>query len=313
MTTTSFDNSSINPPLVTAVLVCWNHERFVRAAVLSALQQTDANVQLIVFDNGSTDGSRRELEALRAEHEFTLICQENAGLVKAINRGLALAKGKYLAILATDDIWLPHKTALQAAFMEANPEVAMVSGQVAFIDADGQPMAHPGGQRIGEITFADLMGKGCSVHGPTVMVRIDVLREIGGYDETLRIEDYSMALKLTHDGRRVVVLPDSLTLYRRHGNNWTAKPIDPDIIEIGNRYRDTPEYHLYFRYHFPLTFWRLVQGGKKMQAWRLMCSEPVPWTWANVGRGMVRMLIPYSFVKAVRALQGKPMDGLPLY
>ena len=307
--TTSFNNKVLGTPLVTAVLVCWNHERFVRAAVLSALAQTDANVELIVFDNGSTDGSRRVLESLRAEHEFTLVCQENAGLVRAINRGLALARGKYLAILATDDVWLPGKTARQVAYMEANPDVAMVSGQVAFIDADDRPMPHPGDQRPGEATFADLMANGCSVHGPTVLARVDLLREIGGYDESLRIEDYSMALRLTHEKRRVVVLADILTLYRRHGNNWTARSIDPDVIEIGNRYRGTPEYRSYFRYHFPLSFWRLVHEGKKMQALRLMRSEPVPWTWANVGRGLLRMLVPYSFVRAARALQGKPADG----
>src|SRR5690349_4879345 len=98
--------------LVTAVLVCWNHARFVRCAVSSVLRQSHPHVQLIVIDNGSTDGSIPILEELGAEHGFTLICQENVGLVRALNQGLALARGKYFACLATDDVWLEHKTAM---------------------------------------------------------------------------------------------------------------------------------------------------------------------------------------------------------
>ena len=88
-------------PRVTAVLVCWNHVRFVRAAVESVLQQTYPNIQLIVFDNGSTDGSRRELEALRDVHGFTLVLQDNLGLVRTLNRGLAMADGELIAPLAS--------------------------------------------------------------------------------------------------------------------------------------------------------------------------------------------------------------------
>ncbi len=296
-------------PLVTAVLVCWNHERFVRAAVESALAQTYPAVQLIVFDNGSTDHSRAELEALRREREFTLILQENVGLVRAINRGLSLAQGKYLTLLATDDLWLSGKTERQVAFLEANADVHLVSGQVECIDQDGKPTGPPVEPRPGEVTFADLMVWGCSVYGPTVMCRVDTLREIGGYDETLRIEDYSMALKLTYSGRRVVALPDVLTLYRRHGNNWTAKSIDPDLAQIGEKYRHTPQYRDFYRRFFPTTFWHLVKDGHKAQALRVLLREPVPWTWRNVGRGMVRLLIPYALIRAYRQLTGRPPRG----
>ena len=134
-----------------------------------------------------------------------------------------MARGKYLTLLATDDIWLPHKTAKQVAFLEANPDVHLVSGQVECIDADGKATGPTVEPRPGEVTFMDLMSWGCSVYGPTVMTRVPTLRDIGGYDETLRVEDYSMALELTRQGRRVVALPDVLTLYRRHGNNWTAR------------------------------------------------------------------------------------------
>nr|HET7858517.1 glycosyltransferase family A protein [Caldimonas sp.] len=130
--------SAAATPRVTAVLVCWNHVRFVRAAVESVLRQTYPNIQLIVFDNGSTDGSRRELESLRDAHGFTLVVQDNVGLVRALNRGLAMAEGEFIAPLATDDVWLPHKTALQVDYLLAHPDVELVAGQIESIDAEGR-------------------------------------------------------------------------------------------------------------------------------------------------------------------------------
>ncbi len=292
-------------PLVTAVLVCWNHVRFVRKAVESVFAQTYPNIELIVFDNGSTDGSRAELEKLRAEREFTLVLQDNVGLVRALNRGLALCKGKYIACLSTDDIWLPDKTALQVHFLESHPDVHLVAGQIESIDADGKLSAVPTVKRSGEPTFKELMTRGNYVPGPTTMCRIDTLNALGGYDESIRIEDYSLVLKLTYRGMRVVVLPQSLTLYRFHGANWSARSLEAELLEVGAAYRHTPEYRDFFRFHFPLTFWHLAKDGSKMSALRLLLSEPVPWTWANVGRGFVRLAIPYSLVRLVRKLRAK--------
>ncbi len=300
----TFSEGAGTPPsLVTAVLVCWNHERFVRAAVLSALNQSHSNIELIVIDNGSTDGSRRELESLRSDHDFRLICHDNIGLVPALNQALKIASGKYFATLATDDIWLVDKTSKQVAFLDANVDVDLVSGQVRVIDSNDQPAGRHKLERPGEASFADLMALGCFVYGPTIMCRTQALRDLGGYDESVRIEDYSLALRLTYEGRRVVVLGDDLTLYRRHSSNWTAGSIAPELAEIGEKFRHTPEYRDFYRHHFPLTFLRLVRHGHKLEALRLLRREPVPWTWENIGRGMVRMLIPYSLIHAFRRLK----------
>lgn len=292
-------------PLVTAVLVCWNHVRFVRRAVESVFEQTYPNIELIVFDNGSTDGSRAELEKLRAEREFTLVLQDNVGLVRALNRGLAICKGKYIACLSTDDVWLADKTAIQVDFLESHPDVHLVAGQIESIDADGKLSAVPTVKRSGEPTFRELMTRGNYVPGPTTMCRIETLNALGGYDESIRIEDYSLVLKLTYRGMRVVVLPQSLTLYRFHGANWSARSLESELLEVGAAYRHTPEYREFFRFHFPLSFWHRAKDGSKMSALRLLLTEPVPWTWANVGRGFVRLAIPHSLVRLVRKLRAK--------
>jgi len=285
--------------LVTAVLVCWNHERFARAAVLSVLNQTYRNIQIIVFDNGSTDASRNELEALRSEHDFTLVCQENVGLVRALNQGLAMAKGEYFAVLSTDDIWRPEKTALQSHYLDEHSDVHLVSGRLEGIDANGQPNGLLVPDFAGDVTFSSLM-KGNVVQGAAIMCRTETLRSIGGFDESLRIEDYSLALKLTYMGLRVVVLPDICTRYRRHETNWTSRPLDSELREIGAAYRHSPAYQDFYRAHFPQAFWHLVKEGKKFEALRTLLGEPEEWTWANVGRGLIRMCIPYILIRKYR-------------
>jgi len=282
-------------PAVTAVLVCWNHERFVRQAVLSALQQTYPNVQFIVFDNGSTDGSRRELEALAREYSFTLVFQDNIGLVRALNKGLSLASGKYFAPLATDDVWLPDKIERQVMFLEANPDVHMVCGGIQAIDENDHDLGFAA-NRPGEVTFKGLMRNGCSVQGPTVMSRTDTLRHVGGYDENVRVEDYAMALRFTHDGHRVVCLDEVYTKYRRHGKNWTSRPIWPERIEIGYTYRHDPEYAAFVRCNLR-GYFRWLAGQRKGDALRLMLKEPIAWTWDDVGVGLIKLMVPASVLR----------------
>jgi glycosyltransferase involved in cell wall biosynthesis len=285
------------------VLVCWNHERFVRAAVLSVLSQTHRNIQLIVFENGSTDSSRAILEELQKTHDFTLVCQENVGIVRALNAGLKVARGEYFTILATDDIWLSDKVERQVAFLRRHPDVHMVSGLVTAIDENDAEMAFPMSVRTGEVTFADLMARGNNVLGPTVMCRTSTLRNVGGYDESVRIEDYSLALRMTHEGHRVVALNEVFTRYRRHSGNWTARSLYPDVRAVGQRYRHLPEYRDFVRHNMHRTFRRLAATGQKRAAMELLRSEPIPWTWDDVGVGFIFLLAPAPVIALFRRVK----------
>jgi GT2 family glycosyltransferase len=293
----------IQPGTVTAVLVCWNHARFVRQAVTSVVEQTRRPSQIIVFDNGSTDGSRELLQGLAEEFGFTLILQENIGLVRTLNRGIAMATGEFFAATATDDAWLPEKTMLQAAFLEAHSDVGLVSAQVLIVDEHNTPIEWFNVHRPGRATFANLMTSGNTVYGPTMMCRTEVLRRIGCYDESLRIEDYSLALRLLHLDVAVHVLPDVVTLYRRHSTNWTNNSMLDELLEIGHRYRDRPEYRGYIAYHFPRRFRTLVEAGDRRRALRWLWDEPVEWTWNNVGVGVLMMLVPEALLRWAKRLR----------
>ena len=283
-------------PLVTAVLVCWNHERFVRHAVLSAIQQSYRNMELIVFENGSTDASRSELEGLQREHGFTLICQDNVGVVGAMNQGLAMARGKYLTPLATDDVWLEDKIQRQVEYLETHPDVHMLGGGMQFIDADGQVLERGLDVRSGDKTFSELMQNGCSVYGPTVMLRVETLRRLNGFDTRTKIEDYATALHLTRAGYRVVVLDEIFTKYRRHGNNWTSKPIWKERLELGHIFRSTPEYRQFVRRNMK-GYFRELSGKRKLVALKLLINEPIEWSWSDVGIGLIKLIIPMALLR----------------
>lgn len=288
------------PPLVTAVLVCWNHERFVQASILAAVRQTYPNIQLIVFDNDSSDGSRRIIEPLAEKYGFTFIYQPNVGLVRTLNRGLEMARGKYFTLLATDDIWLLDKIERQVTFMERELDVDLVCGNTVTIDGKGQLLGIPPSTRPRqEISFKHLMEVGNAVQGPTVMVRTKALLDEGGYDESIQVEDYALALRFANHGRRISHTGELYTLYRRHDNNWTSRPFFKEYLEIGRPYRDAPEYRRYVRSHLN-GYFRMLASENKREAIRLLLNEPIAWRISDVGVGLIKMLVPNFTIKAYR-------------
>lgn len=297
------DAPHLPPPLVTAVLVCWNHEKFVEEAIQSVLDQTYPRIELMVFDNGSTDGSRERIQRLADEHKFTVIFQDNIGLVRTLNRALQVARGKYFAVLSCDDVWRTNKTDIQVKYLESNSSVHLVFGCMETIDEKGQ--ATPERVRltsyIGLVQFKDMIMSQKVTNGPTVMARVSTLRAIGGYDEDLRIEDAAMAMKLTSRGYLIAGLPDSLTKYRRHGNNWTAKQfIWPDQCAMASKYcRNKAEYKRFVRLKLHGVFSSLASKNKA-EALKFLLTQPVPWTWDDLGVGLVKLVVPKQLKLTLR-------------
>ncbi|HNL92410.1 MAG TPA: glycosyltransferase family A protein, partial [Pseudomonadales bacterium] len=133
-------------PRVSILISAYKHERYVEACVRSVLAQTYPNIELIVLDDGSPDGTAAVLQRLQDEAKntarpFTFITKKNSGLSDTLNQALALATGKYICQFGSDDIMLPEKTAIQVAFMETHPDVAVCGGNALNIDGDGKVRA----------------------------------------------------------------------------------------------------------------------------------------------------------------------------
>jgi glycosyltransferase involved in cell wall biosynthesis len=125
---------SADQPLVTAILPVFNREASIARAIESVLGQTYGNVELIVVDDGSTDGTADILA--RYSERATILAQSNGGAYKARNLALRRARGELVAFVDSDDAWLPDKLARQVPLMR-RPEVGLVFGDVRIVRPAG--------------------------------------------------------------------------------------------------------------------------------------------------------------------------------
>ena len=128
-------------PRVSVVIPAFNQARFLPAAIDSALAQTYRDREIIVVDDGSTDETpdvaRRYGDALR------YVRQANKGLAGARNTGIERARGEFVALLDSDDVWLPGFLEHMMAVAEAQPRAAVYFGAWRYIDASGNPLPEP--------------------------------------------------------------------------------------------------------------------------------------------------------------------------
>lgn len=202
-------------PLVTVVMSVFNGGRFLPEALESILSQTFHDFELLVIDDGSTDSSAATLDTLRSrDPRVRVFHQENRGLVHALNRGCALARGTYIARMDADDISLPERLASQVAFLEAHPGIVLAGTAVAFIDSFGrvlQTVRYPTANREIQTTLLD-----SSVFWhPTVLFSRTAFLSVGGYRDLPHAEDYDLWLRLAEIGE-LANLPQVLLRYRLH-------------------------------------------------------------------------------------------------
>jgi glycosyltransferase involved in cell wall biosynthesis len=119
--------------VISVIIPAYNVAQFLREAVDSALAQTRRDIEAIVVDDGSTDGSADMLRDLD-DPRLRVIRQDNAGSAAARNAGLRLASGNLVAFLDADDRWAPQNLERQAAFLESHPEVDMTFGHSLAVD-----------------------------------------------------------------------------------------------------------------------------------------------------------------------------------
>jgi GT2 family glycosyltransferase len=201
---------------VSVVLPVYNGERFLTDAVDSILAQTFRDFELIGIDDGSLDGSGEILDRFAlADSRVRALRQANAGIIAALNRGLALARGEFIARMDADDVAHPERLARQAAFLDAHPDIAVVGCAVTLIDERGKRIRDVEYPRTPE-AVAEFLEIGAPLAHPAVMMRRDAVLAVGGYREAYRhAEDYDLWLRMA-ERYRMANLPDRLLLYRQH-------------------------------------------------------------------------------------------------
>ena len=183
---------------VSAIIPTYNRRELLVRALDSALAQTRRIDEIIVVDDGSSDGTAGMLRERYGER-IRYVWQANAGVSAARNHGLRLARGRYLALLDSDDEWLPEKTECQLALFRANPALGMVLCDVECVDLSGATLdiVH---RR--EVIREDGPALHWVIHSPALapasaLLRREVYDDIGGFDESLRTaEDIDFHLRV---------------------------------------------------------------------------------------------------------------------
>jgi len=200
-------------PKVSVIIPAYNCERTIAATVDSVLAQTYRDFELIVVDDGSTDGTAAILRGYGSR--LTYVYQPNRERAAARNNGIRHATGEYLAFLDADDAWLPHKLERQVEALDRNPHAGLVYSQAYRVDDSGRPL--PGVVGRGSAArriFSDLVLYKAIVPTATATVRACCLEQVGSFDESLiYLEDWELWLRLSlaYD---VLFIAEPLARYR---------------------------------------------------------------------------------------------------
>lgn len=212
-------DKTIKMPEVSVFIAAFNAENYIEEAINSLLEQTFTDFEIIIVNDGSTDRTSSVIQKFSDNRIRYYENEQNMGLVFTRNRLKTLAKGKYIAVLDSDDIAHVDRIKLQYEYLSANPHVVLCGGHGRQIDENGKFE----GKMIEVITGKDL-GPYMILNNPFInsstMFRHDVFMAIGGYKDFPLAEDYDCFVRMSEKGV-VTNLDNVLVDYRIHNTNTT--------------------------------------------------------------------------------------------
>jgi glycosyltransferase involved in cell wall biosynthesis len=201
-------------PEVSVIVPVFNGERFLSEALGSLGREPEPELEIVIVDDGSTDGSLSTVQALaQQDPRIVLIEGEHRGVSAARNAGLRAASGQYITFLDCDDLCPPGRIGRQLRKLTSNPEAAVIVGETLWFEAltaDFKPV--PGTRYARLITV--------TLH--SALFARSVFDKLGFFDETLtRCEDLDFFIRLAESDAHVLVEKEIASLYRRHDGNMT--------------------------------------------------------------------------------------------
>jgi glycosyltransferase involved in cell wall biosynthesis len=213
-------------PAISVAMSVYNGERFLPLAIESVLGQSFADFELLILDDGSTDGSAATIRRYaEADSRVRPVIRENRGLIASLNQLLDMAEAPLVARMDADDICRPERFARQVAFLTDHPDYGVVGSWSEDIGEHGEALVRSGADHPlvhEEMLAAIEQGEQLICH-PAVMFRRDVVLSVGGYHAAFRhCEDLDLWLRLS-SVTRMGNIPERLLRYRRYPDQVSAR------------------------------------------------------------------------------------------
>ena len=194
-------------PLISVIIPVFNGERFLREAVESVLAQKYSPVEIIIVDDGSTDGSATVARSFPERVRY--LHQTNKGPAAARNRGIEHAQGSLIAFADADDLWPANKLELQLPYLLESSNVEIVMGRIQQVR-----LSETRAEELGEAAFSVNLG--------SAVIRKSVFARVGLFDETMRYsEDVDWFMRAREGGVAITTIDAVALFYRQHEENMT--------------------------------------------------------------------------------------------
>ncbi len=217
-------------PKVSVIIPAYNHETYLKETIYSVLKQTVMDFELIIINDGSADKSEDIIKSVEDER-IRYFCQENQGAHNALNRGVKLAKGEYISILNSDDVYCPDRFETFLNILEQDDSVHAVFSHIEYIDEEGNFIRYKKGSednwtnhdpetsfKGGDHIITDLLAGNFLISTSNLFCRRNVFQEIGLFSDLKYAHDYDFFLKLCYHFK-VHIVDKPLFKYRIHGKN----------------------------------------------------------------------------------------------
>ncbi len=214
-------------PLISVVVPAYNVEKTIQETIQSIQQQTFSDFELIVINDGSTDGTLDVINSIQ-DPRLKVFSYENAGLPEARNRGIDRSSGGFITFIDADDLWTPDKLELQLAALQKHPEAGLVYSWTSFMSSEGKEFSKDVPVFFEGNVYPQLLVGNFINSGSNAMLRREAIESVGKFDASLRsIEDWEYWLRVAAKWSFALV-PKYQILYRQSSSSMASKV---DVME----------------------------------------------------------------------------------
>lgn len=260
----------MNNPLISVIIPTFNRATFLEKCLLSiknVILNDYFNIQVVVVDGGSTDGTAHVIEKFAAEN-ILFISEKDHGAAEAINKGIRIAHGQIIRYFSDDDEMLSGETKTIVEYFSDHPDIEVVGGQAIYFKDDG---AHPIVQifpelAVGEISQKNFAQGNTSITHESLFFRKKLFEQLGGYDDSLKFcFDVEMIWRIVTSGRKIVITEKMLT-------KRILQPESNSQVHQKENFREFAR--IYFKYHawnnlFKLIWYEKVKRKTEFPAVRI--------------------------------------------